>query len=788
MAKKSVRIVIKIVALLIVVVLAASAYFYYRFHQALPQQSGRIQAGQLQQTVEITYDEMDIPQIWAQNEHDAFFATGYLHASERLFQMDMTRRVSQGRLAELLGESVLNIDKYQRMVGHYRIAQKYLKNLSPQNRARLQAYADGVNYYIQKNSTLPFEFQLLGKDFKPWSVFDCLTILSFQTWFSDFLMSSDDLMARHFDTMDHDKLSALDFTYPAWAPRTIPPQDNPLSLREKFGRILAQHLTGFRRLPFLMSNSSNSWVVDPRHSQSGGAMLASDPHLEVRRLPQFWYVLGIHAADTKLNVLGISTPGLPLIIMGHNGQAAWAFTVGGIDVNEYYQEKINPNDSTAYLTPDGWKKMVMYPQEVYVSGEEQPRRFNVWETRHGPVAFKNDSLKQAYALHWAGYDTNLDTTFSAAFRLMRVADYQQFRSTVTKMGALDANWTYADVKGNIGYQLGTPIAIRPGNSHNMPVPGWTNEYEWQGFYPLEDTPHSFNPDRGWLATCNNKQQDFKAEYTLYGKFFADRILRITQLLQSKEKFSVQDMYDFQMDITNPYILRWKSEIVRLLKKAGFAQEIPAVSHWQGVTSDTSHAAAVFNMFLTRLKHNIFADELGDNMQKLFYTDVETIYFSGPDSWFDNIHTPEIETREDIALKSIKETVQYTQGKRWGDILKLTMAHPLSIVPVISDVLHLSFGPVPWHGSEGTLNVALSEEDKTHPEQLNVLVGASWRFVIDFSNPDAATMVIPAGNSGHPLSPHFMDFFDMWKTGQRWNVPISKKKVYARALNTLVLGK
>ena len=784
MTKKKRNLLIGLVILLILIV-AAWTYTYVLLRNSVPQRAGEIQAESLQNDVRITFDAKGIPQIWAQKETDAYFAMGYLHASDRLFQMDMTRRVAQGKLAELLGKSVFFIDLHQRTVGHKRIAQKFLAKLSPANRARLEAYSKGVNHYVQ-SAVLPFEYILLRKDFDPWSVYDCLTVFSFQTWFSDYLMSSDEFLTRVADSLGHEKARSISLPYPLWAPKTIP-ENLKLSAGDNSpGAKLAEQIFANAELPFRMSNSSNSWVVSPQKSQSGGAMLASDPHLEIRSLPQFWYALGLHIAEKGQDVLGISTPGLPTIVMGHNGKAAWAFTVSGVDVNEYYQEKINPQDSSQYLTPAGWRKMKIYEEEIFISGYDKPYVLRVKETRNGPLVFQHDSLRHSYALHWAGYDVDLAHAFESGFNLMRVSDFNGFRKAVSGLGALDASWTYADSAGNIGYQLGTPIAVRPPKTDNLPVPGWTDEYRWQGFVPWEETPYSYNPPRGWLAVCNNKPAQEHADYELAGHYASDRILRISQLLQSKEKFSVKDMQDFQMDTKDAYLLRWKEIVAVVLEEAGKREKAHQIRKWDGLTSIESKETALISLFINRLRHLTFDDELGAQSKKLLHSDVETVYLHGPDFWFDDVNTKEKESRETITREAMRQTLQMVGEKNWGDLHTLTMSHPLSVVPLFSGLLELQHGPHPWAGTMGTLNASFYGEDEKNPGHFHSIVGPSWRFVIDFADPDAATMVLPAGVSGNPMSDHFMDFYELWKNGGRWNVPFSYEKVKSAAKHILIL--
>ncbi len=370
---------------------------------------------------------------------------------------------------------------------------------------------------------------------------------------------------------------------------------------------------------------------------------------------------------------------------------------------------------------------------------------------------------------------------------MKAGSFDEFRNAVTNLGALDAAWTYADANGNIGFQLGTPIAVRPKNPNNQPVPGWTDEYEWQGFVPLDKTPHSFNPLRGWLATCNNKQDDANLDYPLYGNFASDRILRISELLSSQDKFSAADMQKFQMDVKDAYLMRWRDIISGLLNKAGKPQLAVDILAWNGSADEGSREAALVILFITRLRHLAFDDELGSMSKKLFYSDVEQIYREGPFEWFDNTETADVkETKDDTADKALQEALQILGTKTWGDFHTLTLSHPLSVVPVVGSLLDLKYGPIPWHGTIGTLNASFYGEKITEPGNFSSIVGPSWRFVIDFADPDAVTMVLPSGVSGNPMSGHFMDFFEMWRNGERWNVPFSYEKVKMRAKSTMWL--
>ncbi len=762
------------------ILLLGGVYGYWQLKKSLPPVQGERALRALNSTVTVYRDSMGIPQIFAKNEHDAYFALGYLHAADRLFQMDLTRRVAQGRLSEFFGSVTLNIDRYQRMIGHNRLAKKFLSHLQPADRARLQAYADGVNNYVQTCSALPFEYRLLGMEFEPYTLTDILSILSFQTWFSNFLLSSDVWFLKIFDQWGAERTKSLDLPYPAWAPVTVP-QEKEISWRGwLFNTFFAD---GF--IPWRMAHSSNSWVIAPGKSASGHAMLASDPHLETRRLPQFWYMVGLHVEDPKTDVLGITTPGIPFVVMGHNGQAAWAFTVGGIDVTEIYIEKRNPEDSTLYWNGKEWVKFTVQTDTIRIKGSDQPEVFTFKRTGNGPVIWTTDSLNNDYSLHWAGFDVDLAHTVQAAFRLHRVNNFDDFRKFVTSFGALDANWTYADKNGNIGYQLGTPIPVRPKSVKGLPIPGWIDSLKWRGFHPLNETPHNYNPKRGWLATCNNKQDVSHLNYTLRGKFAADRIIRITELLSGQNTFTVHDMQRFQQDRVDRMLQRWQPTLINLLKEQHYEHAARLLEKWDGSVSMDSRAAALVILFKTRLRHLIFDDELGKQARFLTDEALLDIFENGPEVWFDNVRTKDrVETRDELAVSALQWAVKTWNEEPWGNFQTLKMEHPFARVPGLATLLSLRHGPIPWGGTQGSLNASFYEEDPNKPGTFHSIVGPSWRFVIDFADPDQATFVLPAGNSGNPASPFFFNFFEWWAKGKRWNVPISLAKVKARAVYVL----
>ncbi len=774
MAKRIIKILFYLTASLTGMVLLLIAAAWLLLRGSLFQTDGEKRLTGVSEPIEITFDGRAIPQIWALNERDAYFALGYLHASERLFQMDMTRRVASGTLAELLGSSVVNIDKAQRILGHRRMARQALGRLNTDTRLRLFAYVQGVNQGINDMSVRPFEYLLLGQKPEHWSLEDCLTTLSFQTWYANYLVSPDAFLAKIISKIGPDKARQLQEIYPDWSLTTVP------------ANTFAEQLFPQGRLPNLMTTASNSWAVDARHSSSGSAVFASDPHLDISRLPQFWYVAGLHVKDSALEVLGLTTPGLPFVTMGHNGRAAWAFTVAGIDVHEYYYEQLNA-DSTASLFNGQWQPLEIVHDTIRVSGQESGIPLTIRNSGHGPIIFSDSASGQFISQHWAGFEMDLAAGAEAGFNLAAVDSFEQFRRIVTRFGALDVNWTYADKDGNIGYQLGSPVPVRTWPETNLPLPGWDAAYLWQGFHPLEETPHSFNPPRGWLATCNNKPDQTNLTYPLQGSFDPGRIMRISELLGAKEKFSAADFQQYQTDRTDAYLLRWKERFAALLEKKNQPEWAKRIRGWDGQITSKSAEAALLIRFLQQVEEDIFSGKIKGNVPTVKWWDVER-FLSEPvlAAWLDNPATQAVEDSDAVLLRALEKTLAGYHGETWGEIHHLTMEHPLAIVPLVSDVLGLRRGPWAYGGTSSTLNASFFSADPEQPGHYKSEVGASWRFVLDFGDVDGATMIIPAGNSGHPLSPHFMDFNKDWFDGRRWNVPFSREKVRQNPASVLSL--
>lgn len=799
MTSKKVFKSIALVLFLIVIILFIGLYFL--FGASLPEKSGDIEISGINATIEILFDEKGIPQIWAENEEDAWFAVGWLHASDRLFQMELTRRVAAGRLSELFGDMTLSFDRKQRLVGHHIIAEKDIVNLKDPTKKLLKSYASGVNQWVDQTAALPFEFQLLNTDFEPWTIKDCLSIISFQTWFSDDLQNNDDLYLSLEKKIGKKAAEQFISPYPHEAPKTVPPIDRKNKHKSVdtayFTSILNwkhdiyNYLFASNEIPFLMTKSSNAWAVSGKKTKSGKAIFCSDPHLEVSRLPQFWYIVGVHTEDRDVETLGITTPGIPLIAMGHNGNIAWAFTAAAIDITDQYIEEVNPDNPNIYKIDDHYQPFEKRVEYIKVSGWDNLDTLEILSSRHGPVIEKDDNSGQVISLRWAGFDFSPSDGLSAGFEMVKCKDFNSIRNCVTRFGALNANWLFADINGNIGYQLGTPIPVRKEINGHRRIKGWDGMSDWSGYHELDKTPHAYNPEKGWLASCNNKPDEENLDYSLYGNFADERIQRITDLLSLRNNLSIKEMKEFQTDFQSIGLIRWQNEAITILDQMDQKKWAGKLGEWNGRADLNSTETALVETWVMFLKEKTFEDEYtdltGKLLNRLLYRDRNfyRIYTQNEENWFDDKRTTgQIETRDEIAIMAMEDALAIVGDQNWGDMQSVTMSHPLAVVPVLSSFLSLQNGPFPRAGTSGSLNNSTSIWNQK--DSFITQGGPSWRFIIDFENIDQAQMVIPAGQSGNPMSPHFFDFYDLWASGEYWTVPFTREKVEERAMSKLLL--
>ena len=747
--------------------------------RALPILDGRQQVQGLHEQVEIVRDGAGIPHIYAAGPDDLFFAQGYVTAQDRLWQMEMNRRTAEGRLSEVFGPISLDADRLFRKMGLARAAALEEAALSPEVRRLLQAYCDGVNAYVaSRNGVLPIEYTLLAVGFEPWKPVDSLAWAKLMAWQLSGNWSSELLRAALVGKLGPLKAAAL---MPSVPPGIVPQVDSEVDYSGLGASLLrlSDRVGGHLR-PASDGLGSNNWVVAGSRSTTGKPLLANDPHLGLQ-MPSIWYE--VHLVGGVYDVAGLSLPGTPGVIIGHNQRIAWGATNVGADVQDLFVERRNPDNPSQFLFEGRWEEARVVRETIGVRGWPQPLQLDVPYTRHGPVLNADEPDEQPLALRWTGLGAT--TLAESVLRLNAAQEWQEFRAALERFAVPSQNFVYADTDGHIGYQLPGLIPRRSKGDGLLPVPGWTGEYEWQGFVPFADLVSIYDPPDGFLVTANNRVvpdgYDYLITHEWAPSFRADRI---RALLLAKPRLSVEDFQTFQQDVHSPLA---ESLVPLILDAIGAAERAgrgapdarlqmatAQLASWDYELRPDAAAPTLFNVFYNRLVRNTFADELGPQLFRYYSGSARNhvlalqAALSDPgNGWFDNVSTPRVESRDEVVWLSLREATEALANRfgdqvadwRWGGLHTTTFAHWLGGLPLLSNLFNR--GPYPRGGDGSTVNVSGYSFLAPYREAHN----PSCRFVADLADWERTVVVVPTGQSGQVLSPHYDDQLPLWLSGQ-----------------------
>ena len=782
-----------IVAAVLVLALAAGSLAYGFVRRSFPQVNGTLRVDGVRGQVEILRDKWGVPHIYAQHEHDLFFAQGYVHAQDRLWQMEFNRRIGAGRLSEVLGETTLASDRFLRTIGLYRAAQADLAMLPAETKATLNAYADGVNAFIDTHQDrLPLEFILLGYRPEPWTPTDtvawgkvmCMNLGG--NWERELFRQK--LMAA----VGEEKASELMPPYPEDGPFIVPSES------KDYAYVETTLLESYRQVKDLAGIEgellgSNSWVVDGSKTASGRPMLANDTHLGIQ-MPSIWYEIHLVAGD--LDVVGFSFPGTPGVIIGHNRHIAWGVTNLGPDVQDLFVERINPNDPDQYQFRGKWEDMTILEEQIRVKGRDEPETLVVQLTHHGPIMTPVlEGVEETLALRWTALDGGM--LFHSAYLLDRAQNWDDFREALRYWQAPAQNFVYADVEGNIGYQMPGQIPIRAMGDGLVPSPGWTGDYEWTGYIPFEELPFAFNPPSHYVVTANHKVVPDDYPYSISHEWAEPyRAQRIIELLQGQDDLTVDSFRDIQADTYSapaaqlvPLILQLGPEDWRQERAFRFLEG------WDYRLESSSGAAGISEVLLWRMMVNTFGDELGPSGLADEFPGRSSVLLNILDQtsnpWFDDVGTLEMEDRDDILRRSARETIEFW-ARRFGDLVgnkdsqwawgKVHIAefeHSLGSV----GPLHLLFnqGPVAARGSSETVNAAGGRRG-----EFVVRATVSQRQIVDVGDWSNSRSQHTTGQSGQPLHAHYADMIRPWQEVQHHPMLYERADVEASLEGLLTL--
>jgi penicillin amidase len=763
----------------------------------LPQVTGDMVLSQLQEPVTVVRDRWGVPHLYASSSRDAFMALGFTHAQDRLWQMEVNRRLASGRLSELFGEIALDTDRAARVFGFRRLAENDLEDMSSDVMEALTAYADGVNAFLQQaDGRWPVEFTLLRHTPEPWTVLDSQSFVRLLIWQMSHAWYGEIVRAQLIEAVGGDHAAELDIHYPIGNPATLP-QGIEFNAIDTAG--LLRPLQG----PFLShGKGSNAWSVAGSRTTTGAPILCNDPHLPLL-LPALWYKA--HLTGGSLNVIGVTVPGMPLVLIGHNARIAWGMTLAYTDCEDLFVEKIDPARPNKYRFGEEWRTAAQVTEAILVKGRTKPHVEEVTLTHHGPII--SDVI---------GYSGKRVAVNSMALRPSQAArgwlnlnlaqGWNDFVRAVRFISAPQLNIAYADVEGNIGYWCTGATPVRAQGKGNVPVPGWTGEYEWMGEVPFEEMPHALNPQQGYVVTCNNRLMPdgyahFLGEVWMNGY----RARRIAEVIESRPRHSPEDFSALQMDVYCVPGLEFVKQLNNFSSTdADVNLALDLLRQWDGYLRPDTIGGTVYEVARYILVRHLLESAVPRSLierwcgkgfhpllmaaSEFYGHDTVTLLrlLDQPESWW----VQQAGGREALLTHGLKQAVEWlrvtlgsaTAGWQWGRLHRVAFPHTLAAQKPLDVVFNR--GPYPCGGDTDTVCQVAYQPDDPYD-------GKGWapgyRQVIDLGDLSRSLWITAPGQSGQLGSKHYDDLIDSWRAGQLAPMLWTREQVEAEAESCLVLN-
>ncbi|MCC7046909.1 MAG: penicillin acylase family protein [Alphaproteobacteria bacterium] len=755
---------------LIALSLAAAGGFYY-LRTGLAPTEGAVALPGLGAPATIRRDGAGVAYVNAASAADGWYAMGFAHAQDRLWQMDFQRRIGAGRLSEVMGPASLAYDRYMRTLGLYRVAERNLQALGSETRNALESYAAGVNAYLkQRRGPLPPEFLLLRYEPEAWRPVDSLVwgrVMALQLADN---MRQELLRARLSRKLSPQQMADL---YPTTVRREQPTTVAAADL-DRLWAALPHDLLG--------TGASNEWAVDGQRSATGKPVLANDPHLRFI-MPNLWYLARL--TTPEMSLAGATVPGIPFFILGHNDRIAWGMTTTHGDTQDLFVERADPADPGRYLTPDGPRAFMRREETILVRGEA-PATLVIRETRHGPVV--SDIVSgtagvtsggDVVALSFAALSGD-DRTAEALRQLNQATDWTSFLAALGHFHSPLQNFTYADVDGNIGFAVAGRVPQRRSGDGRLPAPGWAGTHEWTGWVPFDQLPRAFNPPSGVIVNANNKPGPDAMVAALGSDWDSTyRARRIQDLLAIEPKLTVESAAAMQNDtLSLP-----ARDLLGILTQVEPHDDrgrraVALLKSWDGRMDRRRPEPLIFSAWLRELNRLLYADELGPLFADYWdlRPDVVELMLTQRRQWCDDVTTPGVETCEGRVAAALERALDWIAarqggspaGWRWGDAHAARLPHP--VLGKVWPVNRWANLTIPADGDNYTLGRAGGAiGDESDP--FGAIHGANYRAIYDLSDLDNSRFIQASGQSGHILSPHYGDMLRRWREGRMIRIPV-----------------
>jgi penicillin amidase len=741
----------------------------------LPPVAGEVALAGLHGKVEVLRDRWGVPHIYADNEHDAFFAQGVVHAQDRLWQLEIHRRTGQGRLSELFGEVALDTDRLVRVLGLPRLAQEDLAIAAPELLSAYEAYAAGINAWLgSKRASLPVEFTLLGHKPEPWTAVDAfafsrvMIVQLSHAWYGEIVR------AKLIEAVGAEHAAELEIEYPL---------ENPTALPHglEFNRLASDGILRAAQGPFLHRGlGSNNWAVAGSKSDTGRPYLCNDMHLPLS-VPCLWYENHLEAPG--LRATGVSVPGLPMVLVGHNERIAWGMTLAFTDCEDLFVEAFDPDSPYRYRFEDKWLEAERRSEAITVKGRKQPHLEEVLVTRHGPVISDVLGMKaERLALQSMALKPTRAT--EGWYRLNHAAGWDDFVEAVHKISAPQLNVAYADTDGNIGYWATGTVPIRRSGRGMIPSPGWVAEHDWIGEVPFEEMPHVLNPKAGFVVTTNNRLVGDDYPHFLGSVWMNGfRARRITDVLGAKGGLGIADFARLQADVTCIPGRMLVERLEGMITDDDDARlALDRLRSWDGELRVDSVGGAVYEVVRYNLVSNVLRPALGDELlldllgrsyhplfqaaNEFYGHDTTTVLrmLDRDDSWW----LEHAGGRRQVLGRSLKQAVSWLRanlgedpdGWQWGRIHRAVLAHAMGMQKPLDRVFNLA--SIPIGGDTDTpCQTAYAPGDPYDDKAW----APSFRQIVDMADLSRSVTIIPPGQSGQLGSPHYDDLAAPWASGE-----------------------
>ncbi len=825
-------------SVLVIIVLVAGVFGFINVRRSYPLTDGEIKMNDVEglsamnvqgidNPVDIYRDQMGIPNIYASTLHDLFFAQGYVHAQDRFWQMDFWRHIGSARLSEMFGDSQLETDAFLRTLGWRQIAETEWENFTPESKVILQAYIDGVNAYLADHSgtALSLEYGVLklinpGYVVEPWTPVNSLTWAKAMAWDLRGNMGAEIERSILLKTLTSEQVDELFPPYPSDHPVIVPGigdftnSSTPLfdytnEMQPILGLSNFENIkNNFALLDSVLGPSgsgigSNSWAVSGTRTESGKPLIANDPHLVIQ-MPSIWYQIGLHCKPKSdacpYEVGGFSFAGVPGVVIGHNDQIAWALTNVGPDVMDLYIEKVNPDNPNQYEVNGQWVDMALHEETIKVAGGD-PVTITVRATRHGPVVsdtygpllqtvkpVKGATPVKPYteqtgiplpdpyvvSLRWTALEPG--SVFEAIWGFDKARNWDEFREAARGFEVPAQNLLYADTSGNIAYQMPGNVPIRKNGDGRLPVPGWTDDYEWTGYIPFDELPYQVNPSSGYIVTANNQVPPNDYPYLISTDWdYGFRAKRIVDMIENAPgPIDIAYFQKMQGDDKNlnaetiaPSLLQLKVDDPKLDEARN------VLTGWDYQDTMESRQAAFFERYWWFLLSDTFNDQLPEDYAAAggarWYEVIREIVNQPDSAWWDDVTTEDkVETRDDIFAKALADTVENlnkyygsvpAKWPTWGEMHTATFRNQTLGKSGIAPIEALfNRGPFPTAGGKSIVNATGWDVGDSY--EVNWL--PSMRMIVDLSNLNNSVSVHTTGQSGHAYSEHYIDMADLWR--------------------------